>query len=291
VIAEAAAERFGTSILSVDSMQVFRGMDIGTAKPSKAVRARVVHHMIDVAEPSDGFSVMEFQRQGRRALDDGQHTDARTIIVGGSGLHFRSIVDPLTFAPTDAQIRIELEAMSLDELRETLLGIDSTAPEVLDMHNPRRVIRAIEVWRISGQTPSERAGSVESEAVRAYRPLIEHVSFGFDPVDLSSERIEERFRTMLEEGLLEEVEALAAVIGRTASQAVGYKELLRVVSGDKEIGAASAETIRATRALVRRQRTFFRRDPRIEWIPWQDDEHARIESAVNHIGEVAGWTS
>ncbi len=145
------------------------------------------------------------------------------------------------------------------------------------------------MWRISGQTPSERAGSDESKAVRAYRSLIDHTSFGFDPGDRSSERVESRFDAMLQNGLLDEVRGLAPNLGRTAAQAVGYKELLDVVNGDGEIGVAAAEAVRATRALVKRQRTYFRRDPRIEWIPWKDDEDARIESAVNHIGEVAGW--
>lgn len=285
------ADRYGASIFSVDSMQVFRGMDIGTAKPSKAVRARVVHHMIDVAQPSVDFSVMEFQDMGRRALHDARATGSRTVIVGGSGLHFRSIVDPMTFAPTDVEIRDELEAMSLDKLQKLLVGIDVAAAEVLDLHNPRRVIRAIEVWRLSGETPSERAASEESKAVRSYRSFIEHASFGLDAGSLSSERIEARLHTMLRKGLLDEVRGLAPDLGRTAAQAVGYKELLDVVTGQGEISDASAEIIRATRALVKRQRTFFRRDPRIEWIPWQDDEDVRIESAVNHIGEVAGWNS
>jgi len=278
---------FGASILSVDSMQVYRGMDIGTAKPSAETRERIVHHLVDVSDPSEEFSVIEFQRLGRKAIDESD----RVIVAGGSGLHFRALVDPMTFAPTDSTIRQELETLPLDELQQTLLGIDHRAPEVVDIQNPRRVIRAIEVWRITAMTPSERHRTDESEAVRAYRPMVEHVSIGLDAGDRSAQRVTRRFGAMLASGFLEEVTDLAPFMSRTARQAVGYKELLEVVSGSARLEEAAKHAIRATNALVRRQRTFFGRDPRIEWMPWQDDKDARIESAVNRIGEVTGWTS
>lgn len=290
-MAEGAAERFGASILSVDSMQVFRGMDIGTAKPSVRVQSRIDHYLIDIADPADDFTVVDFQAQGREVLRTAQRSRRRIIIVGGSGLHFRSLVDPMTFAPMDAEIRSDLEPMTLDQLREMLLEIDPASPDVVDMHNSRRVIRAIEIWRISSVTPSERAASDESEAVRSYRPLVEHASIGLDSGRTSGERIEARFQAMLSKGLLDEVTLLAPTFGRTAAQALGYKELLGVVEGTKDMATATTEAVRSTKALVKRQRTFFRRDPRIEWIPWQDDRHERIRCAVNRVGEVAGWIS
>ncbi|GMQ92910.1 MAG: hypothetical protein BMS9Abin12_0387 [Acidimicrobiia bacterium] len=268
-------------------MQVYRGMDIGTAKPSADTRRRIPHHLIDVADPSEEFSVTTYQRLGRRAIEDSD----RVIIAGGSGLHFRALVDPMTFAPTDPAIRQELETLPLDELQEMLLGIDHGASDVLDIQNPRRVIRAIEVWRITALTPSARASTEESEALRAYRPMVEHVSIGLDAGDRSAERVTRRFELMLASGFLEEVTDLAPAMSRTARQAVGYRELLEVVSGDSSLALAVKHAIRATKALVRRQRTFFGRDPRIDWIPWQDDNDARIESAVNRVGEVTGWTS
>jgi tRNA dimethylallyltransferase len=290
-VAEAAAERFGASILSVDSMQVFRGMDIGTAKPSAEVQSRIDHHLIDVADPADEFTVVDFQAQGRAVLRAAKQSGQRVIIVGGSGLHFRSLVDPMTFAPKDAEIRSGLERMTPDQLQAILLEIDPASPEVIDMHNSRRVIRAIEIWQISAVTPSERANSDESVAVRSYKPLVDHMSIGLDSGRESGERVAARFQAMLNDGLLDEVTSLAPRIGRTAAQALGYKELLRVVAGTKDIATASAEAVSATRALVKRQRTFFRRDPRIEWIPWQDERHERIRCAVSRVGEVAGWTS
>jgi tRNA dimethylallyltransferase len=256
-----------------------------------SVRERLEHHMIDVADPGHEFSVREFQAQGREVLMSALASDARIIIAGGSGLHFRSLVDPMTFAPTDPDIRRELEGMTLEDLQQVLKDIDSRSSEVVDVHNSRRVIRAIEIWKITGRTPSERTESVESADVRSYSPLIEHVSVGLDAGDRSSQRVEARFDAMMRDGLFEEVEALYPKLGRTAAQALGYKQLIEVVRGNEDKDSATMATVRATNALVKRQRTFFRRDPRIEWIPWQDDDQVRITSAVDRLGEVAGWTS
>jgi tRNA dimethylallyltransferase len=264
-------------------------MDIGTAKPSADVQRRIAHHMIDVADPNADYSVRDFQLQGRRALESVRLANERVVVAGGSGLHFRSLVDPMTFAPTDPAIRAELEELSLGELQQALLAVDHDAPDVVDMRNSRRLIRAIEVWRITARTPTERSASVESGALRDYQPVVEHVSFGVDAAEGSQARIESRFDVMLDQGLLEEVRSLAPVLGRTASQAVGYRELLGVVGGVTDVSDARTEAILATNALAKRQRTYFRRDPRIAWIPWQVDERARIEGAVNHIGEVTGW--
>ena len=290
-LAEVAAAIFGASILSVDSMQVYRGMDIGTAKAPQSVRERIAHHMIDVAEPASEFSVAEFQRQGRAAMDSAVQGRERIIIVGGSGLHFRSLVDPMTFAPTDAEIREGLESTPLDELQQELLSIDDQAPSVLDMCNRRRVIRAIEVWRITEKTPSERARSSESDAVRRYEPLIRGRRWTGGVPGSRGRLVASRCRRRLDAGRLNGRATVAPLLGRTAAQALGYKALLGVVSGDVTMEEAREEVIRATRALVKRQRTFFRRDPRIEWQAWQDDEVQRIEMAVSRVGEVAGWNS
>lgn len=270
---------------------MFRGMDIGTAKPDQTTRARIPHYMIDVADPAAEFSVKQFQSLGRAVLESASKSHERVLVVGGSGLHFRSLVDPMTFAPTDPDIRRELEAMELEELQRSLLSIDADAGNVLDVRNPRRIVRAIEVWRITSETPSYRAGTAEANAVRTYRPFLEHISFGLDAEGNSGARIMNRFSSMVSNGLLEEVRHLAPMLGRTAAQAVGYKELLAVVNDGGDVEAASLRAIRATRALVKRQRTFFRRDPRIEWIPWQDDSEAKIGSIVNRIAEGAGWIS
>lgn len=271
-------------------MQVYRGMDVGTAKPSRASRERIQHHMIDVADPETDFSVAEFQRQGRMILESISASGDRVLVVGGSGLHYRSVLDPMTFAPTDPSIRSELEKMTLDELQRELLSIDSNASDVVDMQNQRRVVRAIEVWRITAVTPSERAASSEAVAVREYRALVEHVSFGCDAGEATTARIRTRFEAMLADGLVAEVEGLAPILGRAASQAVGYSQVLTAIRGETSLPEAAENAIAATNRLVKRQRTYFRRDPRIEWMPWQDSESARIELAIDRIGEATGWT-
>lgn len=272
-------------------MQVYRGMDIGTAKPSSEVRERITHHMIDIADPRDEFSVLEFQKQGREVLAAARTRGERMLVVGGSGLHFRSLVDPMTFEPTDSEIRGELEQVPLEKLRSTLLGIDAEASEVVDVQNARRVVRAVEIWQITGRTPTERATSIEATQVRSYTSQIDHASIGVSSADRSALRVDARFAEMLRRGLLHEVGSLMPQLGRTASQALGYKQLSEVVLGTMGIDEATREAVRATNALVKRQRTFFGRDPRIEWLPWQDDEDERIATAVQRVGEVAGWTS
>lgn len=285
-VAEALARFYGADILSVDSMQVYRGMDIGTAKPSAAIRSEISHHMIDLVAASEELSVAQFQTIGRDALGGRD----RVVIVGGSGMHFRAIVDPLEFAPTDPDVRANIEATPIEQLQHELLAIDHRAPDVLDIHNPRRVIRAIEVWRISGLTPTERETSPQAVDVRSYRPNIEHVSIGMDAGDDTLDRIRNRLSSMIEAGFVEEVAALESTMSRTARQAVGYKELIAAISSETSLSESIADIERSTAALARRQRTYFRRDPRIHWMHWLKDEVDRVKAAIEYVGKVAGWT-
>jgi tRNA dimethylallyltransferase len=284
------AERFGAHILSVDSMQVYRGMDIGTAKPSRATRDRIPHHMVDVADPADEFTVTEFQQMARKALGR-LDENRRVVIAGGSGLHYRAVVDPMTFAPTDPGIRAEIEALPAGDARDALLGLDPDAGRHIDLDNPRRVIRALEIAKLSGETPTTRRGTPEAEAVRGYRSLIEHVAIGIDADEEAHARSDARFDRMMADGLLAEVDALAPVLGRTAAQAVGYRELLAVTRGEETIGLAVESAKAATRSLIKRQRTYFRRDPRIAWMAWQDDTVDRIEAVTRHVERMTSWTS
>lgn len=278
-------------ILSVDSMQVYQGMDIGTAKPSVATRARLRHHLIDLVPPEVEFTVADFQRHGRGVLADLERRAVTAVIAGGSGLHHRALVDPLTFGPTDAALRTELEAAALEDLVTELLGSDPDAGAHVDLANPRRVVRAVEILRLSGETPSVRASRPEMEALRDYRPVVPHRSVGVDPGDALHERVTRRFTSMLQRGLLDEVARLAPRLGRTARQAVGYKELLPVVAGEASLEQGTANAIRATTALAKRQRTFFRRDPRIHWIPWDDDPVVRWDRVRSVLEEDPAWSS
>jgi len=288
-IAIALARRFGAHIVSVDSMQVYRGMDIGTAKPSPEERAAVPHHLIDIADPADAFSVAEFQRAGRKVIADGQSAGERILIVGGSGLHFRALVDPLEFPPSDPVIRAEIETMPLPEAVQHLLAADAQAGSLVDLANPRRVVRNTSSARTTGATPTTRSTTPEAEAIRSYRGLWPVAGIGVDPGPALGDRIRQRFVAMLAAGLQSEVELLAPRLGVTAAQGVGYRELLRVVRGEWTLDRATRTAIAATAALARRQRTFHRRDPRVRWLEW-DDEPSLVAGAAAVLEE-AGWTS
>jgi tRNA dimethylallyltransferase len=272
-------------------MQVYRGMDIGTAKPDPSARRRVRYRMIDVLEPSAAMTARWFQEVGREALEEELDRCGRVIICGGSGLHFRAIVDPMTFAPTDRDLRSALEEEPHDVLRARLEAADPHCGAVVDLDNPRRVVRALEVLELSGLTPSERARSPEARALAQYRALFPFIGIGMDPGAEAARRIEQRFEMMLDQGFVDEVRSLADELGRTAAQALGYRELLGHVRGEASLDEAVADATAATRAFARRQRTFFTRDPRIAWQPWQDDDGRRLAAAVDEIGERARWSS
>lgn len=278
------ARRSGGEIVSVDSMQVYRGMDIGTAKPSPADQAEVRHHMIDLVDPDVDYAVAEFQRTGRAAVAAIAARERPVVVVGGSGLYFRSLVDPLRFPPSDPAVRAAVEGMSHGDAAAELLEADPGAGDHVDLANPRRVSRALEIVRLEGGTPTERAVDPHAEQVRNYRPEVPFVAIGVDPGDALAERAERRMDQMLGAGLVEEVAGLADRLGRTASSAVGYRQLLPVVAGTRTVREGREATVRATMALARKQRTYFGRDPRIEWLAWHPDPAVRYASASRVIG-------
>ena len=269
------ARRAGAVIFSVDSMQAYRGMDIGTAKPSLAERAEVAHELVDIAEPDVDLTVETFQRIAITRIED---HDRPIMVVGGSGLHFRSIVDPLTFAPHDPAVRAALGRLEPGEAADRLTAADPDAGVHVDLKNPRRVVRALEVLELTGMGPSERARTPEAIAVREYRPLREFIGIGIDPGDGLASRIDTRVAAMIDAGLHEEVAGLAGRLGRNASRAVGYAELLDVVAGRLSLGEGIELIKTNTMKLARRQRTWFGRDPRITWLPPDVD----LDTAVTY---------
>ena len=275
-VAMGLAERIGAEIISVDSVQVYREMNIGSAKPSPRMLAGVRHHLIDVVDPEDSFTAAECQQRARSVIAD---STVPLILCGGSGLFFRSVVDPLTFAPHDPQVRTAVDRLAPEAARYQLLDADPQAGLHLDLANPRRVARALEVLMLTGQTPSRRADDPLRRQVRDYRHSIPFRAVGLDPGDRAEERISARLRAMRNHGFLEEVTALADRLGPTASQAVGYRQLLAVVRGEISEEEGFRETKRATMALVKRQRTFFRRDPRVAWLPWRADREQLLAGA------------
>ncbi|MBO1267437.1 tRNA (adenosine(37)-N6)-dimethylallyltransferase MiaA [Arthrobacter cavernae] len=255
-------------VINADAMQFYRGMDIGTAKISLAERKGVPHHLLDTLDVAQEASVSDFQAECRAAIAGIHARGRRAILVGGSGLYVRAALDILEFPGTDAAVRKrlegEVEAAGLAVLQERLRDVDPvSAGRVSDA---RRVIRALEVFEITGRPFS------------SYMPTREYfqpaVQIGLDvDRELLRERLAARVHRMVDAGLLAEVERLDAAglrQGRTASRALGYSQFLRVLDGDSDAAAAAEETIVATRQFARRQLTWFRADPRIHWIDWQD---------------------
>lgn len=261
-------------------MQVYRGMNVGTAKPTIIERKGVVHHLIDVVEPEEEFSVAEYRRLGRDVIES---TDSPLIIAGGSGLHFRALVDPMSFAPTDPELRSDLEEEDLEELVSRLSGLDPDAGLHVDLANKRRVVRALEIAVLTGETPSHRAESAEAEDLKRYVPDFEFTAVGIDPGAAIDERIDRRLEEMRNGGLVDEVRGLRHRLGRTACSAVGYREILSHLEGRVSLAGAFESIRQRTRRLAKKQRTWFQRDPRIRWIPWMDDETDRVRRAMEAL--------
>ena len=263
----ALAESLRAEIVSIDSMLVYRGMDVGTAKPSDAERARVPHHMIDVAEPSEAFSVARFQDDGRLVLVETDERGREALLVGGSGLYFRAIVDGLEFPGTDHDTRTELErqaaALGPERMFARLASLDPVAAARIEPGNVRRIVRALEVPAITGRPFSSFAeawGRFDPDAVRVAGLRMSR--------ELLVARIRTRVRTMIEGGWIDEVRALVdAGFGGwlTSTQAIGYAELARHLRGDMTLEDAVEATVKRTTNLARRQMAWFRRDPRIRW--------------------------
>jgi tRNA dimethylallyltransferase len=188
-------------------------------------------------------------------------------------------------------LRAALEATPAADLVVELLEVDPAAGANVDLANPRRVLRAVEIYRLTGHTPSERAATSEAAALRSYTPRVPLVALGLDPGDGLTARVTERFDAMLAAGLLDEVADLALRLGRTARQAVGYKQLLPVAAGEVSLEDGRAAAIQATLGLAKRQRTFFRRDPRIVWLTWHDDVDQRLAAAREALEEADPWSS
>jgi tRNA dimethylallyltransferase len=265
----AVAELIGAEIVSADSMLVYRGMDIGTAKPSPADRARVRHHLIDVAEPSEAFSVARYQELAFAAVADIERRGRVPLVVGGSGLYVRSVLDGLEFPGTDAATRALLEAEAAaigpEALYRRLDAFDPDAAARIDPANARRTVRALEVAAVTGRRFSSYATAWEEYPIDGVRIV------GLEPAPgLLKARIEQRVRAMMAAGFLDEVRGLVdAGFGAwlTARQAIGYAEMARHLAGELTREEAVAGTIKRTRALARRQMAWFRRDPRIRWLP------------------------
>jgi tRNA dimethylallyltransferase len=262
------ALRLGGEVVNTDSMQLYRGMDIGTAKLTPAERRGVPHHLLDVWDVTRTATAAEYQRLARPVIDELLAKGRVPILVGGSGLYVRAALDDLDFPGTDPQIRARLEAelahAGPGPLHERLKDRDPVAAAAILPSNGRRVVRALEVIELSGRP--------FSATMPSYDAIYDSRQIGVEvPRPVLDERIALRVDGMWRAGLVEEVRRLAAqglADGFTAGRALGYAQVLRFLSGEWTEEQARQETIRATRRFARRQESWFRRDPRVVWLPY-----------------------
>jgi len=279
------APSFGAEVVSIDSMQVYRGMDIGTAKPTEAERAVVPHHLLDLASPGEAFSVAAFQHAAAEALAGVEARGRTAMLVGGSGLYFRAIVDTLAFPPTDAAVRVRLESEDVSALWARLRESDPAAAARIQQQNKRRIVRALEVAEITGKPFSSFRTSWDSYRGGGMRAAGLHVS-----APVLRERIERRARDMFAGAILAEASALndagyGAALASTA--AIGYRDAIGVVQGVMTVEEAIERTVADTTRLARRQMRWFRKDPRIRWIDADDIDIAEAELGAYWSGRRA----
>ncbi|WP_239103301.1 tRNA (adenosine(37)-N6)-dimethylallyltransferase MiaA [Microbispora corallina] len=276
------ALRLGGEVINTDSMQLYRGMDIGTAKLTPAERRGVPHHLLDIWPVTRTASVAEYQRLARPLIEDLRARGVVPVLAGGSGLYVRAALDDLEFPGTDPDVRAHLEKELAETgpapLYERLTTLDPVAAANILPSNGRRIVRALEVIELSGRP--------FSATMPSYDAVYESVQIGVEvPRPLLDARIETRVTRMWEAGLVDEVRALAAqglAEGRTAGRALGYAQVLRFLDGEWTEEQAREETVRATRRFARRQESWFRRDPRVVWLPFDAPDLA--ERAVAAVG-------
>jgi tRNA dimethylallyltransferase len=272
-IALFVAEKIGGEIISTDSMQVYRGLDIGTAKPSPAERARVPHHLIDICDLTENFDAAQFIRRAQKAVAEIQARNKTPIFCGGTGLYFKAFLSGLGEAPaTNSELRAELEASSFESLLRELRERDPAAYEKIDKQNPRRVIRAVEVIRLTGKKFSEQRAEWKTQS--AVPAKTNFYCFTRAPADLHA-RISARVDTMFARGLVDEARGLlmrGLEQNQTAMQAIGYRQVVEHLRGERAL-AETIELVKSrTRQFAKRQLTWFRRQLDAEWIELKPDE-------------------
>lgn len=282
-LAKTLAQRgLATEIVSADAMQLYRGMDVGTAKVTAEEAAGIPHHLIDVWEPTEEASVQDYQERARAAISDCFARGVLPLLVGGSGLYVSSVVHQFEFPGTDAQLRQRLEAEferdGLAPLAQRLVEHDPGANEGIDLNNPRRVIRALEVLEITGEGPTM---GLQARGALWHEPT---VIVGVDwPRDTLVERIDERVGQMWSRGLVDEVRTLHETgrLGKTAGQAIGYREVVDFLEGECSEDEAREAVAQHTRRYARKQMSWFRRDDAIHWVDAsQSDVVALMTDAV-----------
>ncbi|MBB0245602.1 tRNA (adenosine(37)-N6)-dimethylallyltransferase MiaA [Streptomyces alkaliphilus] len=287
-LAIALAHRMGGEIVNADSMQLYRGMDIGTAKLPPEERGGVPHHLLDVWDVRRTATVAEYQRLARAEIDRLLAAGRVPILVGGSGLYIRGVVDELDFPGTDPAVRARLEAELAEfgsgALHARLATLDPAAARAILPGNGRRVVRALEVIEITGGTFTGRLPGPDGD--RSHYPTL-HIGIRVPRPELDH-RIAERVDRMWRAGLVEEVRRLEAEglrEGRTASRALGYQQILAALAGECTEEEAREETVRATRRFARRQDSWFRREARVRWLDGSAGARGELTAAAGALLE------
>lgn len=267
-LAVALAQEIGGQVINADSMQLYKGMDIGTAKLSVEERKGIPHFLLDVLKVNQEASVAQYQSDARSIIDQLLEKKIPAIVVGGTGLYIKAILDDLNFPDTDPEVRakitLEAESLGIDVMHERLAKLDPAAAAAIPKENMRRVVRALEVIEITGQPYTAnlpRVGSTKYPEAKQFGLVMQRESL--------KERIDLRVERMWERGLVAEVRDLMSeglLDGRTARAALGYAQIIKFAQGEMTEEEAKEETKRATRQYARRQETWFSRDERITWM-------------------------
>lgn len=265
------AKEFGGEVISCDSMQVYRHMDIGTAKPTAEEMQGIVHHMLSVAQPNEDFSVSRYCAMATPILEDILRRGKTAIIAGGTGLYMDSLIRGNDFAPFPSTgVREELEkqadALGMEEMLEKLTAIDPEAAEKLHLADRKRILRALEVFYETGETIT-----AHNRRTQTIPPKFHPLWLGLEDEDRQDlyQRIDRRVEIMLESGLIEEIQRLLAMgipKKATALQAIGYKEFISALDGNCTLAEATAQVQQASRNYAKRQLTWFRRNPHMHWL-------------------------
>lgn len=280
------AQRLGGEIVNTDAMQVYRGMDIGTAKLPVAERRGIPHHLLDLLDVTEPATVAEFQRWARDVIADCRGRGAVPVLVGGSALYTRAILDEFEFPGTDPEVRARYDAalaeLGPEALHRQLADLDPDAAAGIIASNGRRIVRALEVIEITGRP------FVATLPSPTYAdPATVQIGVDIDRPTLDA-RIAARVARMWEQGLVDEVRALAERglrEGLTANRALGYRQVLAFLDGEITEAEAKEQTVTGTRRFARRQDSWFRKDERITWVAHDDPE--RVEKALAAIGQAA----
>lgn len=285
-------KRLDGELISLDSMQIYRGLDIGTAKPTKAEQAEVRHHMIDICEPTENFSAAEFAERAHKVIADVQSRGKRAVLCGGTGLYLDTVLGRLDFGEIESDEKLRGELIAFAEkngakaLHERLRGIDPQAAEKIHPNNVRRVARAIEIYELTGKTKTEHDREAISDS--PYESLI--IGLDYDDREVLYNRINRRVNAMIEAGLEGEVRSLVSrgllSAESTAGQAIGYKEMLGYIAGDCSLGDTVEKIKLGTRRYAKRQLTWLRRNPNINWL--YPDRLCDFQSLVGEAEKIIG---